>query len=88
VKLYIVELRKAFKARGTRESIRADNFLSLIQVLLLEEDGYLGYVDGLTERRLYAPDLKHMYETHCLSVIDGIQWASHLTHCCCPFGEG
>lgn len=27
------------------------------QVLLLEEDGYLGYVDGLTERRLYAPDL-------------------------------
>ena len=26
-------------------------------MLLLEEDGYLGYVDGLTLKRLYAPDL-------------------------------
>lgn len=74
VKLYISELRKALKSRCSGDSIRPDNLLGLIQVLLLEEDGHLGYVDGLTRRRHYAPDLKHRYETHCLSVIDSLQW--------------
>ena len=65
MKLYISELRKALKSRCSGDSIRPDNLLGLIQVLLLEEDGHLGYVDGLTRRRHYAPDLVSERERGC-----------------------
>ena len=46
------------------------------QVLLLEENGYLGYVDGLTEERMYAPRLREQFEYGdiFLNTIQELQW--------------
>lgn len=78
MKLYVSELRKVLKARGSSGSSeqypRMDNALGLIQVLLLEESGYLGYIDGLTTKKCFAPDLKVNCETHSLPVITALQW--------------
>jgi len=31
--------------------------VTVLQLLLLEESGYLGYVDGLEDMKQFAPDL-------------------------------
>ena len=56
VKLYIIELRKAFKARSTGESIRADNFLSLISISSLVEEGssFMNHGGLLKEQQVFS----------------------------------
>ena len=46
------------------------------QVLLLEENGYLSYVDGLTEEKVYAPQLRNQFEYGdlFLTAIQEMQW--------------
>ena len=46
------------------------------QVLLLEENGYLSYVDGLTEEKVYAPQLRDQFEYGdlFLTAIQEMQW--------------
>ena len=49
---------------------------SLPQLLLMEENGYLGYVDSLTEEKAHASQLKEEfdYEDVCMSVLQEMQW--------------
>ncbi len=76
MKLVISELRKALKTKlSFGDVVVHENFLCLIQVLLLEEDGYLGYVDSVTPAKKFALELVCMHNIqwnlsingHCIS---------------------
>jgi hypothetical protein len=74
--LYVSQIRQALKVNQTTEILNSSTFVSLIQVLLLEERGYLSYVDSLTAEKAYASRLRDEFEFRdlFLNAIQEQQW--------------
>jgi hypothetical protein len=74
--LYVNQMRGALKMTQATEILNFGTFVSLTQVLLLEESGYLSYVEGLREEKVYAPQLRAQFEYGdlFLNAIQELQW--------------